>query len=111
MNNYGNVTYLPALSMSLGYDVANRMVSAGSDTYAYDQANRRVYHYNGSAETIYLYGTGGKKLATYTISVSNTAITPTLVSENVYFAGKLISAEGNAVAADRLGSVRWSAGP
>jgi RHS repeat-associated protein len=30
-------------------------------------------------------------------------------SQNVYFAGKLISAEGNAVAVDRLGSVRWNA--
>jgi RHS repeat-associated protein len=30
-------------------------------------------------------------------------------SQNVYFAGKLISAEGNAVAVDRLGTVRWNA--
>jgi hypothetical protein len=30
-------------------------------------------------------------------------------NQNVYFGGKLISAEGNAVAVDRLGSVRWNA--
>ncbi|HXM45221.1 MAG TPA: hypothetical protein VN924_28540, partial [Bryobacteraceae bacterium] len=33
----------------------------------------------------------------------------TMQSQNVYFGGKLISTEGNAVAVDRLGSVRWNA--
>jgi RHS repeat-associated protein len=106
-DGYGNVTYLPALTMNLGYDVANRMVSANSTTYAYDQANLRVY--SSSPETVYLYGSGGQKLATYTISVSNTAIGFTLASNNVYFAGRLINGEDNNVASDTLGSVRWSA--
>jgi RHS repeat-associated protein len=103
---YGNVTQFQ--SNNLGYDVANRLVSVnGSQVYAYDQGNRRVYSRN-SGETLYLYGVGGKKLATYTIAVTNTAISFTLASKNVYFGGMLISAEGNAVAVDGQGSVRSS---
>ena len=52
----------------------------------------------------------GKKLATYTTSFTGTYPWYTMhlnyQSYNVYFAGRLISAEGNAVRTDRLGSVR-----
>jgi RHS repeat-associated protein len=78
--------------------------------YAYDSANQRVYFRNSAgAETLYIYGKDGKKLATYTITgTTGSAINFTFQSENVYFAGKLISAEGNAEAVDAIGSVRWS---
>ena len=116
----GNVTQFGSNpAMALTYDVANRLatVTEGSSSYAYayDSANRRVYYHNAAGtETIYLYGADGKKLATYTIgSVVKGQITLTQQSENVYFAGRLISAEGsatsaNAVAVDGMGSVRWS---
>jgi RHS repeat-associated protein len=112
-DNYGNVTTVPAPILSnLGYDVANRPVSVnGTQVYAYDEGNRRVYYHNSNGqEDIYLFSASGKKIATYTIgSVTDTAISLTLQSQNLYFAGKMITAEGNAVAADALGSVRWNA--
>lgn len=109
----GNVTQFgPTESQTnLTYDVVNRLSTVNaSSAYAYDDHNRRVYFRNsGGAETLYLFGLGDKKLATYTVGLTggNVAFTPQ--SQNVYFAGKLISAEGNAVAVDALGSVRWNA--
>src|ERR1700691_809946 len=110
----GNVTQFgPSGSLTtMAYNVANRMATANStNAYAYDPANQRVYFRNSAgAETLYVYGAGGKKLATYTIAgITGTQVNFTMQSQNVYFAGKLISAEGNAVAVDRLGSVRWNA--
>ena len=104
--------------LTFSYDAANRMTAAGgsaSQAYAYDAQNLRVYSRNSSgAETIYFYGADGKKLATYTYSIityqGGPEIQLTQQSANVYFLGKLISAEGNAVQVDRLGSVR-SGGP
>jgi RHS repeat-associated protein len=113
----GNVTQFgPSGSLTtLGYDAANRVATVNANNaYAYDSANQRTYLRNSSGlETLYIYGPGGKKLATYTITGTN-PVAFTLQSENVYFAGKLISAEGNttggnAVAGDGLGSMRWSA--
>ena len=61
--------------------------------------------------TVYLYGVDGKKLGAYTVSITgnpnNQAMQLTPQSYNVYFAGMLIVAQGNTVATDRLGSVRW----
>ena len=97
---------------ALAYDVANRVVLAHySNTYRYDSDNRRIYYRAASGvETVYVYGASGEKLAAYTVGgVSNNVIQLTLQSQNVYFAGRLISAEGNAVGVDRLGSVRWGA--
>jgi RHS repeat-associated protein len=111
-DSYGNVTSLPAPSTTtMSYDVGNRMVNVnGAQLYAYDQGNQRVYYRNTSGvETIYLYGAGGQKLAAYQATVTSQAITLTFQSGNVYFAGKLVGAENNAVAVDGLGSVRWSA--
>ncbi len=96
-------------SNNLGYDMANRLVSVnGTQVYAYDQGNHRVYSNASGAETIYLYRLGGRKLATYQATVSNTAITLTFLNANVYFAGQLVDAEATAVAVDGVGSVRWS---
>jgi RHS repeat-associated protein len=111
----GNVTQFSPMGslMTLGYDVVNRMAAVNSaSAYAYSSANQRVYFRNSTGtETLYVYGTDGKKLATYTIAgiTGTTQVNFTMQSQNVYFAGKLISAEGSAVAVDRLGSVRWNA--
>jgi RHS repeat-associated protein len=104
--------------LTFSYDAANRMTAVGgaaSEAYAYDAQNLRVYSRNASgAEAIYFYGADGKKLATYTYSIITYGGSPeiqlTQQSANVYFLGKLISAEGNAVQVDGLGSVR-SGGP
>ena len=79
---------------------------------AYSPANQRVYFRSSATgtETLYVYGTDGKKLATYTIAgITGSQVNFAMQNQNVYFAGKLISAEGNAVAVDRLGTVRWNA--
>ena len=104
----GNLTGTPL--WALAYDVANRVVLANySNVYLYDSDNRRIYYRATSGvETVYVYGASGEKLAAYTVGgVSNNVVQLTLQSQNVYFAGRLISAEGNAVGVDRLGSVRW----
>jgi RHS repeat-associated protein len=119
-DNNGNQTS-GFVGLSMTYDAANRMIAVGgsqSAAYAYDSDNRRIYSRNASgSETIYFYGVDGKKLATYTYAIatnSGTGNVPevqlTQQSENVYFLGKLVVAEGNFVQTDRLGSVR-SGGP
>src|SRR6202167_2016630 len=110
----GNVTQFgPSGSLTtMAYNVANRMATVNStNAYAYDPGSQRVYFRNSAGtETLYVYGTGGKKLATYTIAgITGSQVNFTMQSQNVYFGGKLISTEGNAVAVDRLGSVRWNA--
>ena len=76
--------------------------------------NLRVYYRNASgAETIYFYGADGTKLATYTYTIitynGDPEIQLTQQSENVYFLGKLISAEGDPV--PRTGWARCGRGP
>jgi RHS repeat-associated protein len=107
---------------SLIYDTANHVsqvqANGQNSYYWYDPDNRRIYYKNaGSAETIYFYGADGTKLATYTYAIvtntmtgGNPEIQLTQQSTNVYFAGRLVTAEGKLVATDRLASVR-SGGP
>ncbi|HTQ54443.1 MAG TPA: hypothetical protein VMI94_08290 [Bryobacteraceae bacterium] len=115
----GNVTQVGASpGTTMGYDVANRLAnvttSGGTGAYAYDPSNQRTYYRQttsgGTTETLYIYGLDGNRLAAYGLALSGGNISLTLTNINVYFAGKLISAEGNAVAVDGLGSIRWSAG-
>jgi hypothetical protein len=110
----GNVTQFgPSGSLTnLVYDVSNRLATVNSNNaYAYTSTNQRVYFRNSAGtETLYIYGQSGKKVATYTVAMASGQVAFTLQSQNVYFGGKLISAEGNAVAADGPGSVRWNAG-
>ncbi len=76
-------------SYNLGYLMANRLVSVnGTQVYAYGQGNHRLYSNASGAETIYLYRLGGRKLATYQATVSNTAVTLTFQSANVRVAGR-----------------------
>jgi len=95
---------------ALAYDVANRVVLANyANTYLYDSDNRRIYYRAASGvETVYVYGAGGEKLAAYTIGgVSNNVVQLTLQSQNVYLAGRLISAEGTRWGPTGWASVRW----
>lgn len=112
----GNLTAMPygAGSMTLTYDVENRLIQAvnsnGTEQYGYSPDNRRVYQKlpsgSGGSQWIHFYGANGDRLRTYTyygngqFQVSKT---------NLYFAGRLIVA-GNTVAfIDRLGSDRKGA--
>ena len=113
-DNNGN-QYLGFGGLEMGYDAANRMASATTGTqssyYTYDTSNMRVYARNNTgAETVYFYGVDGKKLATYTIGFTQVtggySMQLNYQSSNVYFAGRLVSAEGNVVSTDRLASVR-----
>jgi len=66
---------------------------------------------NGSEE-FYFYGVGGQKLGTYQPATdSQFGTRMVLVSTNLYFGGKVIRAQGQAVVTDRLGSVRAGSGP
>jgi RHS repeat-associated protein len=119
-DNNGNLL-LGFPGIELQYDAANRisevMEGAGNSFYGYDSDNRRIYYRNTSnSETIYFYGADGKKLATYTYTIIQyqTQDDPEIQlmeqSKNVYFAGLMLTEEGNSVSTDRLGSVR-SGGP
>jgi RHS repeat-associated protein len=116
-DNNGNQT-LGFGNLSLTYDAANRISAVGgiqTAAYAYDSDNRRIYSRNANGiEAMYFYGVDGKTLATYTYAIVTSNGSPEVQlmqqSDNVYFLGKLIAAEGNAVQTDRLGSVR-SGGP
>ena len=107
----GNMTARPASgggSNAFTFDVDNRLLTAavagGTEEYNYLADNKRVWKKEPSGtEYVYFYGVGGQKLATYQVVSSPFSLTQ--VSLNVYFGGKLIRADGVAVASDRLGSV------
>jgi RHS repeat-associated protein len=93
------------------FDIDNRMTEISvygyeeKEKYNYLADNKRVWKKEPSGtEYVYFYGVGGQKLATYQVSTSP-SFALNQVSVNVYFGGKLIRADGVAVASDRLGSV------
>jgi RHS repeat-associated protein len=106
----GNMT--SGAGATLTYDVANRLVSAaetsgGIEYYGYAPDNKRVYRKLASGtEEVTLYGFGGEKLGTSTITSSYLTMGGTLV----WFGGKLIS-DGTTTPMfqDRLGTNRASA--
>jgi len=102
----GNLTLMPygAGSMSLAYDVENRLKQAGSDQYAYGFRNERVWK-SGTGE-IYFYGLYGEKLGSYQMYPGQGSFIISTLSTNLYFGGKLIRSNGQTVVTDRLGSVR-----
>ncbi len=111
-DNNGNLKWL-GNNTSLSYDAANRldMVLANGQFsyYGYDADNRRVWYQNASGvQTIYFYGADGRKVTSYTFTMSapNIVMTPAQNYGNIYFAGVPLETEGNAVSTDRLGSVR-----
>ncbi len=115
-DNNGNLKWL-GNNTSLSYDAANRlnMVLANGQFsyYGYDADNRRVWYQNASGvQTIYFYGADGRKVTSYTFTMSapNIVMTPAQNYGNIYFAGVPLETEGNAVSTDRLGSVRNGGG-
>ena len=108
-DNNGNLKWL-GNNTSLSYDAANRlnMVLANGQFsyYGYDADNRRVWYQNASGiQTIYFYGADGRKVTSYTFTMSapNIVMTPAQNYGNIYFAGVPLETEGNAVSTDRLG--------
>ena len=92
------------------YDVSNRLVtSTTGESYAYDYRGKRIVKKTGGAAELYFYGIDGKKLTTLTCNVILLGCSSP--AYNVSFAGKMVQAKGNTVVTDRLGSVRWAAGP
>jgi RHS repeat-associated protein len=93
---------------ALEYDVDNRLKrwtgAAGDEFYGYLADNKRVWKKTpGGVETYYLYGLGGQKLMTCSVVASPFALNCAMT--HVYFGGKVIRADGEAVVQDRLGSV------
>jgi RHS repeat-associated protein len=90
------------------YDIDNRLVSWSEngqlEQYQYLADNKRVWKKapNG-VETVYFYGVGGQKLVTYRVASNGFWLVDPV--RNVYFGGKVIRADGEAVVQDRLGSV------
>jgi len=107
----GNLTAMPFFLTGLTYDVENRMTQAthtlnGTEQYGYSPDNKRIWKKKpDGSEEIYFYGVDRRKLGSYQPSYPQF----TLISKNVYFAGKLIQSQGGAVMVDRLGSVRVGA--
>jgi hypothetical protein len=117
--NGGPTSYAPALPD--GADVENRPFGGNGATYGYDQAGKRVltrvlggYAWSGSWEYV-MYDVGGRRLKTVTCTYSSVPMgggvyhqSPScgVSSRNVYFGGKLVVSHDQAVAVDRLGSVR-----
>jgi hypothetical protein len=107
----GNTTQMPGpgnVPQAMEYDVDNRLVgwtqSGQVEQYQYLADNKRVWKKapNG-VETVYFYGVGGQKLITYGVQGSPFVLVAPV--RNVYFGGKVIRADGEAVVQDRLGSV------
>ncbi|MGH7485340.1 MAG: RHS repeat-associated core domain-containing protein, partial [bacterium] len=122
----GNRVAIPG--MNLGYDIENRMVTAlppltssTEEVYSYGRGNRRVYaaHWQWDGTTYYLfsqkvyfYSVTGQKLGTYQLGLNDPPPgqgTPSLsfaqLETRMWFGGKLVMANGNPVAPDRLGSL------
>lgn len=105
----GNQTSLPngGSSVTLDYDVANRLVATGhGEQYSYDAANKRIWRKKAGAtpEEVYFYGLNGERLGTYRFQTSGSVVTFLEVHKNVYFAGQLIRGEGAATSQNPVGS-------
>jgi RHS repeat-associated protein len=91
------------------YDVSNRLVTSSiGQSYNYDYRGKRIVKRTGGTAELYFYGINGKKLTTFQCDSNLNCSSP---AYNVSFAGKLVQSKGYTVATDRLGSVRWTAGP
>jgi RHS repeat-associated protein len=99
------------------YDVENRLIWKLGNAYAYDYRGKRLTKVNGGTTELYLYGTDGRKLATYQctagVQSNNYQFSCGSPTFNTYWKGKLVKSQGQLVTTDRLGSVRWhqTAGP
>jgi hypothetical protein len=84
------------------YDRLNRLVTASGATYDYDAGNKRIWKKKPDTSEEYYFYLGNQRLGTYTYG-TGTGIYAT-VSTNLYFGGKMLTAQGSTVLTDRLGS-------
>jgi RHS repeat-associated protein len=106
----GNIITL--FDMNLGFDIKNRLVKIdrqgqGAEHYAYSPANLRVWKKLPTGEEeIHFYGSGGRRLATYRLTVDEEGNGDvSLIDHDMYFAGRLLRSHDKPVVLDRLGSV------
>ena len=52
--------YLNGAELSFAYDSANRLISAGQNSYTYNVEDVRVRNLCGESETTYAYNTNGR---------------------------------------------------
>jgi RHS repeat-associated protein len=106
----GNIVKL--FDMDLSFDITNRLVSIarkdkGTEQYGYNPGNLRIWKKTASGEEeIHFYGSGGRRLATYSLrrdELGNPSLSQ--LDNDIYFAGKLQSSGDKPVVLDRLGSV------
>ena len=104
----GNMT--SGVGATFTFDVGNRVLSAaevsgGVEYYGYAPDNKRIYKkLTSGAEEYTFYGGQGEKLGVYNL----TGRTMSALRTNVWFGGKLISENSNAVFQDRVGTNRAS---
>jgi RHS repeat-associated protein len=108
----GNVTQSPQGWYS--YDAANRLVwaqsAAGTEAYGYAGNNQRVWKKRDGTMEVYFYLPDGRLVATYERIWRWAPDFPNewclkRVGERVWFAGTLLTVDGERVYTDRLGSV------
>jgi RHS repeat-associated protein len=91
------------------YNHENRVVATGNETYEYDAEGKRILRnwLEGEAQEekseLTFWGIDGRRMGTYRYVADIQQWQ--MVGENLYFAGKLVRANGAAVVVDRLGSV------
>ena len=102
------ISGLSGLPGTYSYDVENRMVDNGVETYGYGAGNRRLWKkstVSGSWAEVYLYGLRGEVLEVFRGTMGSPlerqSYTPT---QRAWFGGRLIEKLGTAMNADRLGS-------
>ena len=104
----GNMT--SGVGATFTFDVGNRILSAaevsgGVEYYGYGPDNKRIYKkLTSGVEEYTFFGSRGEKLGVYNL----TGATMSALRTNVWFAGKLISENGNAVFQDKVGTNRAS---
>jgi len=111
-NRLIGVTYDPNGNQNSGagwtYDVANRLMSASGEHYAYVASNKRVWKRKSSnVEEVYFYDLSGRRIGTYEMRFQGAQLRMVRTKEEFYFAGKLIRSGDDAIALDRLASVRY----
>ncbi|MEO5924828.1 MAG: RHS repeat-associated core domain-containing protein [Bryobacteraceae bacterium] len=84
------------------YDRANRLVTSNSASYYYDPSNKRIWKKNPSGAEEYYFYLGNQRLGTYTYNSGTDTFST--ASTNLYFGGKMLTAQGSTILTDRLGS-------
>jgi hypothetical protein len=106
----GNIIRL--FTMDLNFDAQNRLTEVkcrgeGSEQYGYNPSNLRIWKKTVSGEEeIHFYGSGGRRLATYRLTVDKAGNCEVSLKDfEIYFAGKLLCSNSKPVVLDRLGTI------